>query len=85
VAHRNDEAVEWPIGNASNLLKIDALSCNSAIEITELSELEPSAIFLTEQEVDSATAALLARFVIHIELLHQFVMLDLKDSMSRDV
>jgi hypothetical protein len=73
------------IGVASNLLQIDALSCNSAMEITELSELKPSAISLTEQKVDSATAAQLASVVIHIELVQQFVMLDLKHPMSRDV
>jgi hypothetical protein len=74
-----------PIGDASNLLQIDALSCNSAMEITELTELEPSAIFLTEQKIDSATAAQLARFVIDIELVQQFILLDLKHSMSGNV
>jgi hypothetical protein len=74
-----------PIGDASNLLQIDALSCNSAMEVTELSKLEPYAIFLTEQEVDSANATQLARFVIHIELVPEFVMFDLKHSMSGDV
>ena len=55
------------------------------MEITELSELESSAVSLAEQEVDSAIAAhLRAGFVIHLELVHQFVTLDLKHSMSRD-
>jgi hypothetical protein len=70
---------------APNLLQIDALLCNSAIEIAELSELKPSAVFLTKQEVCSATTAQLASLVIHIELVHQFVTLDLKNSMSGDV
>jgi hypothetical protein len=73
------------IDKASNLFQIEALASNSAVEITELSELKPSAVFLTEQEVCSAAAAQLASFVINIELVRQFVTLDLKDSMSRDV
>jgi hypothetical protein len=74
-----------PIGDVSNLLQIEALSWNSAMEITKLSELEPSAVSLTEQEVHSATAAQLASVVIHIELVQQFVMLDLKHSMSANI
>jgi hypothetical protein len=72
-------------GDALNLLQVDALSFNSAMDITELSELKPSAILFTEQEVDPATAAQLASVIVHIELVHQFVMLDLKYSMSGNV
>jgi hypothetical protein len=80
-----NEAVESQSGNASNLLQVDPLSFDSAMDITELSELKPSAILFTEQEVDPATAAQLTSVIVQIELLHQFVMLDLKYSMSGNV
>ena len=80
-----NEAVESQSGNASNLLQVHSLSFNSTMDITELSELKASAILFTEQEVDPATTAQLTSVIVHIELLHQLVMLDLKYSVSGNV
>jgi hypothetical protein len=67
----------------SNLLQIGAISLNSSMQITELCELESFAVSLTEQKVYFSIAAQLrAGFVIHIELLDEFVTFDLKHSMS---
>jgi hypothetical protein len=68
----------------SDLLQISAISFDSAVDITELSELESLAVFPTEQEIDAAPAAKVTLLIIHIELVFKFVTFHFKYSMSRN-
>jgi hypothetical protein len=67
-----------------NLLQISATSFDSAVEVTESSELESLAVFPTEQQIYAATTATLPVVIIHIKLVFKFLRLHLKHSMSRN-
>jgi hypothetical protein len=72
------------MSDRSDLLQVSAISLDSPVDITELSELESLAVFPTEQEIYAATAAKVPVLIIHIELVFKFLTLHLKHSMSRN-
>jgi hypothetical protein len=70
------------MSDASDLLQVSAISFDSAVDVTELSELKSLAVFPAEQEIYAATAAKLTLAIIHIELVFKFLTFHLKYSMS---
>jgi hypothetical protein len=72
------------MSDLSDLLQVSAISLDSPVDITVLSELKSLAVFPTEQEIYAATAAKLTVLIIHIEVVFKFLTLYLKHPMSRN-